>query len=237
MSATGPDHSSRADDEPFGEATLPLARRAGGSLLDALLADTQSLRPLDGGEAPLRPPTAPALGFAPELLLRAFEVRLLILDVDGVLTDRRLYYGADGEALKVFDVQDGHGIKRVQQAGVEVAIISGRSSPMVERRARDLGIRHCIQGREDKLPVALDLLATLGLGWQQAAMVGDDWPDAPLLRRVALALAPADAHAEIRALVDWVLPEPGGRGAVRSACDLLQFARRRYLEHWREAQA
>ncbi len=152
-------------------------------------------------------------------------IALLVLDVDGVLTDGRLYYGPRGEALKVFDVKDGYGIKRLMRAGVEVAIISGRRSKMVARRARDLGIRHCFQGTEEKLPVLERLLRRLELEPNACAMLGDDLPDVPIMRAVGLAFAVADAHPAALEAADMVTPHPGGRGAVRSVCDLLAEAR------------
>jgi 3-deoxy-D-manno-octulosonate 8-phosphate phosphatase (KDO 8-P phosphatase) len=155
------------------------------------------------------------------------SIALLILDVDGVLTDGRLYYSARGEVLKVFDVKDGYGIKLLLKAGVAVAIISGRRSPMVSRRARDLGIRHVYQGSSDKLPIFERLRKRLKLDAAACAIVGDDLPDVPVMRAVGLAFAVADAHpAAIRA-ADMVTPQSGGRGAVRSICDLLVAARQR----------
>jgi 3-deoxy-D-manno-octulosonate 8-phosphate phosphatase (KDO 8-P phosphatase) len=153
------------------------------------------------------------------------RARLLVLDVDGVLTDGRLHYGARGEALKVFHVRDGHGVKQVAQAGITVAIISGRKSPAVTRRARELGIRHVFQGVGDKLPVLDKLLARLGLTAEQCVCVGDDTPDAPLLAAVGVGIAVADAHDDARAAAQLVTARPGGRGAVREVCDWLIAAR------------
>jgi 3-deoxy-D-manno-octulosonate 8-phosphate phosphatase (KDO 8-P phosphatase) len=152
-------------------------------------------------------------------------IELLVLDVDGVLTDGRLYYGPDGEVLKVFDVKDGHGIRRLMRAGVEVAIISGRDSPAVTRRAKDLGIRHVFQGVSDKLAVFQQLLQQLGLQPQVCACVGDDAPDVPIMRAAGLAFSVSDAHQSALDVADIVTPQPGGRGAVRSICDLLISAR------------
>jgi 3-deoxy-D-manno-octulosonate 8-phosphate phosphatase (KDO 8-P phosphatase) len=153
------------------------------------------------------------------------RARLLVLDVDGVLTDGRLHYGARGEALKVFHVRDGHGVKQVAQAGITVAIISGRKSPAVTRRARELGIRHVFQGVGDKLPVLDKLLARLGLTAEQCVCVGDDTPDAPLLAAVGVGITVADAHDDARAAAQLVTARPGGRGAVREVCDWLIAAR------------
>jgi 3-deoxy-D-manno-octulosonate 8-phosphate phosphatase (KDO 8-P phosphatase) len=153
------------------------------------------------------------------------RARLLVLDVDGVLTDGRLYYGARGEALKAFHVRDGHGVKQVAQAGITVAIISGRKSPAVTRRARELGIRHVFQGVSEKLPVLDKLLSRLGLSAEQCVCVGDDTPDAPLLSAAGVGVAVADAHDDARAVAQLVTARPGGRGAVREVCDWLIAAR------------
>lgn len=151
----------------------------------------------------------------------AARVRLLVLDVDGVLTDGRLYYGARGETLKVFHVRDGLGVKRLAAAGVTVAVISGRRSVMTGRRCRDLGIRHVFQGVEDKLPAFQRLRARLGLACEVCACVGDDLPDIPLMREVGLAFAVADAHPQARRAAQIVTTLPGGQGAVREVCDYL----------------
>ena len=153
-------------------------------------------------------------------------IALLVLDVDGVLTDGRLFYGARGEVLKVFDVKDGFGIKQLMKAGVEVAIISGRRSAMVTRRARDLGIRHVFQGSADKLPIFDRLRKRLKLDAAACAIIADDVPDVPVMRVAGLAFAVADAHPSAIAAADMVTPKEGGRGAVRSVCDLLVAARK-----------
>jgi 3-deoxy-D-manno-octulosonate 8-phosphate phosphatase (KDO 8-P phosphatase) len=153
------------------------------------------------------------------------RVQLLVLDVDGVLTDGRLYYGARGESLKVFNVKDGHGIKQVSAAGITVAIISGRKSPIVTRRARELGIRHVSQGVTDKLAALARLAASRALSLEQCACVGDDTPDMPMLRAAGLAIAVADAHRDALGAAHLVTTLPGGRGAVREVCDWLLDAR------------
>lgn len=153
------------------------------------------------------------------------SIDLLVLDVDGVLTDGRLHYSARGEVLKVFDVKDGYGIKRLARTGVTVAIISGRRSAMVAKRAKDLGIRHVYQGSEDKLPIFERLRKQLKLEAAACAIVGDDMPDIPVMRAAGLAFAPADAHPTAIAAADMVTPQLGGRGAVRAICDLLVAAR------------
>jgi len=154
------------------------------------------------------------------------RVRMLVLDVDGVLTDGRLYYGARGEALKVFNVKDGHGIKQVAAAGITVAIISGRKSAIVTRRARELGIRHVNQGIGDKLAALTRLAKSRSIPLEHCACVGDDTPDAPMLGAAGLAIAVADAHRDALAVADLVTTRAGGRGAVREVCDWLLDAMR-----------
>lgn len=154
------------------------------------------------------------------------RVRLLVLDVDGVLTDGRLYYGAKGEQLKVFHVRDGHGIKQVAAAGIDVAIISGRKSTAVTRRARDLGIRSVTQGVTDKLAVLEKLTKARGLSLEHCACIGDDTPDAAVIAAAGIGIAVADAHPDALAAADLVTSLPGGRGAVREVCDWLIAARR-----------
>jgi 3-deoxy-D-manno-octulosonate 8-phosphate phosphatase (KDO 8-P phosphatase) len=148
-------------------------------------------------------------------------IRLLVLDVDGVLTDGRLYYGARGETLKVFDVRDGLGIVQLQRAGLAVAVISGRRSPMVTARCRELGVRHVLQGVSDKLAVLLELCTRLELTPAAVACVGDDLPDLPVMRAAALSFAVADAPQMVRRAADVVTRRSGGRGAVREVCDHL----------------
>ena len=170
----------------------------------------------------------PALSFAPELLLAAQGVRVVFFDVDGVLTDGGLYFSEHGETLKRFNTLDGHGLKLLQKAGVVPAVITGRDSAPLRVRLKALGIEHAVFGTEDKLPAAEHFLATLGLDWSQAAAMGDDWPDLPMMRRSAFACAPANAHAEARATAHYVTQARGGDGAVRELCDLLMVAGGRY---------
>jgi 3-deoxy-D-manno-octulosonate 8-phosphate phosphatase (KDO 8-P phosphatase) len=148
-------------------------------------------------------------------------IRLLVLDVDGVLTDGRLYFGARGEALKAFHVRDGVGLKQLQRAGLIVAVISGRRSHMVAARCRELGVAHVLQGVADKLAALGRLCARLKLTPAACACVGDDLPDVPLMRAAALSFAVADAHRSARRAADVVTRLPGGRGAVREVCDHL----------------
>jgi 3-deoxy-D-manno-octulosonate 8-phosphate phosphatase (KDO 8-P phosphatase) len=157
---------------------------------------------------------------------RATRVRLLVLDVDGVLTDGGLFYGPEGEELKRFDVQDGLAIVEAQRAGLAVAIISGRRSVAVSRRAAELGVAEVHQGVGDKTAVLEALRERSGLAPSDLAVMGDDLPDLPLMRRAGLALAPANAVAEVRRRAHWVSRRPGGGGAVREAIEWLLRARR-----------
>jgi 3-deoxy-D-manno-octulosonate 8-phosphate phosphatase (KDO 8-P phosphatase) len=168
------------------------------------------------------------LHFAPELLLRAKRVKVVFLDVDGVLTDGGLLYSEAGETLKRFHTLDGHGLKMLQKAGITPAVITGRDSAPLRTRLQALGITHVHFGTEDKRPAAETTLASLGLDWSQAAAMGDDWPDLPMMRRAALACAPANAHAEALAHAHFVTARTGGHGAVRELCDLLLTASGNY---------
>jgi 3-deoxy-D-manno-octulosonate 8-phosphate phosphatase (KDO 8-P phosphatase) len=156
-----------------------------------------------------------------------YAISLLVLDVDGVLTDGRLYFSARGEALKVFDVRDGYGLVAVQRAGITVAVISGRRSGAVQARCRELGIRYVYQGIADKLAVFERLRSRLKLTRRACACVGDDLPDVPLMKAVGLSFAVADAHGTARRAARRVTRRGGGRGAVREVCDLLLSARAR----------
>ncbi|HPF27300.1 MAG TPA: HAD-IIIA family hydrolase [Steroidobacteraceae bacterium] len=155
------------------------------------------------------------------LRARANKIRLLVLDVDGVLTDGRLYYGSRGESLKVFHVQDGHGIKQLQRAGIAVAIVSGRRSAGVTRRARELGIKAVHQGVTDKLALVARLAKDRRFNLAQCGCVGDDSPDVPVMRAVGLAVAVANAHADALSAAHYITTCRGGDGAVREVCDLL----------------
>lgn len=179
---------------------------------------------------PAAPPTrpGPALAFAPALLLAAQGVRVAFFDVDGVLTDGGLYISAEGETLKRFHTLDGHGLKLLARAGITPCVISGRDSAALRQRLAALGITRLRLGTEDKLPAAHSLLAELGLGWAQAAAMGDDWPDLPLLHRAAFACAPPGAHAEVLAAARHVTRARAGEGAVRELCDLLLMASGHY---------
>ena len=174
------------------------------------------------------PPLPPVLRFAPQLLLRAQGVRAAIFDVDGVLTDGRIYLSERGEDFKVFCMLDGHGLKLLGQGGITPLVVTGRDSPAVRRRVADLGIAHAAFGAGDKLAAAEALLGELGLAWGSVAAMGDDWPDLPLFARAAFACAPPQAHAEVRARADHVTEAAAGHGAARECCDLLLCAAGRY---------
>jgi len=168
--------------------------------------------------------------YPPEVLTRARPIRLLILDIDGVLTDGSLYYDATGETLKVFHVRDGHGIKMAQRGGIEVALVSGRRSDAAYHRARELGLNRFYEGVRDKAAILEELLAALDLTPAAVAAVGDELVDLPLFHRVGLAVAVADAVPEVRAAAHWVTSLPGGKGAVREVCDLILKAQEKWGE-------
>ena len=155
---------------------------------------------------------------------RARAIRLAIFDVDGVLTDGRLYFMPDGTDFKSFNTLDGHGIKMLMASGVETAIISGRKSPLVERRAANLGIKHLIQGREDKLTALSELRQIIPVEMHEIAHLGDDLPDLPVMRRVGLGMAVASADAFVREHAHGVTQAVGGAGAAREFCELIMRA-------------
>ena len=172
----------------------------------------------------------PALALPPELLLKAQGIKVAFFDVDGVLTDGGLYMSEHGETLKRFNTLDGHGLKLLQKVGITPAVITGRDSPALRARLGALGIAHAHYGTEDKRPAAEATLRTLGLDWAQAAAIGDDWPDLPVMRRAAFSCAPSTAHAEARAAAHYVTALGGGHGAAREFCDALLMATGRYAE-------
>jgi len=159
-----------------------------------------------------------------DILERAARVRLVIFDVDGVLTDGSLYLGDDGNEYKAFNARDGHGMVLLQETGVRLAVISGRSSPVVRIRMEGLGVAHVYQGQRDKLVAYADLKETLGVSDAQIAYVGDDVIDLPVMRRVGLAIAVGDAHALVQRHAHWCTNAPGGRGAAREVCELVMSA-------------
>lgn len=166
----------------------------------------------------------------PDLAARAAAIELLLLDVDGVLTDGSVVYADDGTELKRFHVRDGTGLKLWRAAGKRSVIVSGRKSVAVERRAAELGIDPVLQGRDDKLAAFAEVLAATGLRADQVCAIGDDLPDLPVLRRCGLAVAVADACAEVRTAAHYVTAAPGGRGAVREAIEWLLKAAGRWDE-------
>lgn len=155
---------------------------------------------------------------------RASKIRLVLFDVDGVLTDGSLFYGDDGQEYKAFNSRDGHGMVMLQKSGVQIGIITGRTSEVVNLRMKGLGIELVYQGQRDKLPAYEELKARLGLTDEQIAYVGDDVVDLPVMRRVGLAIGVADAHAEVRQRAHWCTQAPGGRGAAREICEFLMQA-------------
>lgn len=171
-----------------------------------------------------------------DLIARATGIRLVVFDVDGTLTDGRLYYGEDGRETKVFFVQDGLGLKRLQVHGVQVAIISARISHPVALRAEELGITHVYQGQGDKRACLMELLDALKLAPEQVAFVGDDLPDLPAMRVVGLAVAVANAHPWVVEQAHWTTARAGGQGGAREVCDLVLHAQGKAgneKERWR----
>ena len=171
---------------------------------------------------------APAFDMPRAVLARAANIKLVLFDVDGVLTDGRLLLGDDGQEYKAFNSKDGHGIKMLARHGVATGIITGRSSRVVEHRVRDLKIEHVYQGCAEKLPVYRQLLAKLGLQPEQTAFVGDDVVDLPIMLNVGLAVAPRDAHPLVIQHAHWTTPSAGGRGAARELCELILHAQGNY---------
>jgi 3-deoxy-D-manno-octulosonate 8-phosphate phosphatase (KDO 8-P phosphatase) len=161
---------------------------------------------------------------APDALERARRVRLMLFDVDGVLTDGRLWYGPSGEALKAFSVRDGHGVKLLLQSGVAVALLSGRRSPAVAQRAAELGVTQVLQGIDDKLAAFESLTARLGMTAAVSGFMGDEVVDLPVLRRCGFACAPGGAHDLVRAHAHFVPRAPAGGGAAREVCEFLMRA-------------
>ena len=174
----------------------------------------------------------PALQFPPELLLKAqgpgLGMKAAIFDVDGVLTDGRLFISEQGESFKAFHVLDGHGLKLLAQGGIVPIVVTGRDSPAVRRRVADLGLKHAVFGVGDKTAAAEPLLASLDVAWPEVAVIGDDWPDLPLFARAGFACAPVNALAEVTAVAHHVTAARGGEGAAREFCDLLLVAAGRY---------
>jgi 3-deoxy-D-manno-octulosonate 8-phosphate phosphatase (KDO 8-P phosphatase) len=159
-----------------------------------------------------------------DLIAKAQRIRLVVFDVDGVLTDGALYLSDDGQEYKAFHSKDGHGLRMLQDSGVAVAIITGRVSRVVEHRVHELGIAHVYQGRREKLPAFEELVAKTGLRSEQIAYVGDDVVDLPVMVRAGLAIAVQDAHPFVKQHAHWITEHPGGRGAARDVCEFLMNA-------------
>ena len=162
------------------------------------------------------------------IITAAKNIKLLLLDVDGVLTDGKLYYGNSGEELKAFNIQDGLGIKLLQQGGIQVGIITGRVSTLLQRRADELGINPVIQGREDKLIALRELLESQNLGLHQIAFMGDDLPDLSAINSVGLGITVANASSTLAAKADWQTLRSGGDGAVREAAEMILKAQGKF---------
>lgn len=158
---------------------------------------------------------------------RARDIQCVVFDVDGVMTDCKLYLGPDGSEWKAVNVRDGLGLKLLLQAGIEVAVISGRPSPAMQQRFEYLGVKHVWLNVEEKVPAWEQLLAKLNLRDEQLAMMGDDVPDLPLMQRAGLALTVADAHPKALAAAQWASRLTGGNGAVRDAADMILAAKAR----------
>jgi 3-deoxy-D-manno-octulosonate 8-phosphate phosphatase (KDO 8-P phosphatase) len=158
-------------------------------------------------------------------LEKAAAIKLLALDVDGVLTDGRLFFDANGKEQKIFHARDGYGLRQAMRNGIEIAIISGRGCKAVVKRMQELGIHHVFLSQDDKITTLQTLTAKLGIESNQVAYVGDDLPDIKCMSLAGLAVAVADAHTDVRAMADWTTSLGGGMGAVREVCDLLISAR------------
>jgi 3-deoxy-D-manno-octulosonate 8-phosphate phosphatase (KDO 8-P phosphatase) len=156
-----------------------------------------------------------------DILERTKEIKLVIFDVDGVLTDGSIIIGDDGEEYKAFHSRDGHGMRLLQYTGVEIGIITGRTSKVVEYRMNSLGINHLYQGQKVKLPAFEDMIDRLGIKPAQCAYVGDDWVDLAVMKRVGLAIAVQDADAIVKKHAHWITPANGGKGAAREVCELI----------------
>ena len=167
---------------------------------------------------------------ADETAVKAAGIKLLICDVDGVFSDGRIYLGNDGEELKAFNTRDGYGIKALQNSGVDVAIITGRQSNIVQKRMQSLGVKHIYQGQENKIAAYEQLLEKLALQESQVAYIGDDSPDLKVMRRVGLAICVADGHPFVKQTAHHTTTLNGGFGAVREVCDLLMIARGNFDE-------
>ncbi len=159
-----------------------------------------------------------------DILAKAAQIKLVVFDVDGVLTDGSLFVGDDGQEYKAFHSRDGLGMKLLRKSGVEIGIITARTSEVVKHRMENLDIKHVYQGRLEKLPALQELLGKLGVSFEQTAYVGDDVVDLPVMRQVGLAIAVQDAHPLAKQHAHWQTPHGGGRGAARDVCELIMEA-------------
>ena len=159
-----------------------------------------------------------------DVLAKAKQVKLLLFDVDGVLTDGHLLFSDNGQQYKVFYTRDGHGMKMLQNSGVDIGIITGRNSQAVVYRMQELEIKHIYQNCDDKVSVFESLVSLLGISHEQTAYVGDDIVDLPIMRKAGLSIAVLDAHPLVKQYAHWQTRNPGGRGAARDACELIMQA-------------
>ncbi|WP_319380038.1 HAD hydrolase family protein [Thiomicrorhabdus sp.] len=171
------------------------------------------------------------MNFPQPLVDKARKIKLLILDIDGVMTDNKLIYSDQGIELKAFYTRDGHGMVMLQKSGVEIGIITGRKSPLIDKRMRDLKVKHVYQGVPDKLPSFQDLVSRLGLELDEIAYIGDDILDLPILMRVGLSVTPADGDPEVKSRVDHISAFSGGNGCVREMCELLMKSQETWQQH------
>lgn len=165
------------------------------------------------------------------LLTKAKKIKLLILDVDGVMTDNRLFYSDNGVEYKTFHTRDGHGMVLLQKSQVEIGIITGRKSQLVANRMQDLKVKHVFQGVPDKLPTFLKLVNDLNLELDEIAYIGDDILDLPILLRVGLAITPADGDPEVKSRVHYISQFGGGQGCVRETCEIIMRAQNSWQKH------
>ncbi len=171
------------------------------------------------------------MSFEAEITEKAQQIQLLILDVDGVLTDNKLIYGDDGQEYKAFYTRDGHGMVMLQKSGIDIGIITGRTSPLTKKRMQDLKVKHLYQGVPDKLPTFLALAEELDLEMKHIAYIGDDILDLPILTRVGLSACPRDADSEVIPRVDYVSRFNGGQGCVRELCELILKSQNLWQAH------
>ncbi|WP_029406988.1 HAD family hydrolase [Thiomicrorhabdus sp. Milos-T2] len=171
------------------------------------------------------------MNIAPNLLEKAKKIKLLILDVDGVMTDNRLFYGDDGIEYKSFHTRDGHGMVLLQKSDVEIGIITGRKSQLVSNRMKDLKVKHVYQGVPDKLPTFLSLVNNLNLEMDEIAYIGDDILDLPILMRIGLSVTPLNGDNEVKTRVDYISKFNGGEGCVREVCEMIMRSQGSWQKH------